>query len=260
MININSITKKEKNMSYLERVKDVVNINDLCFLKEDDIWETLDTSKAIIFDGHFELISNRHTDTFFRFAAISQYPTYVAKISKELVAWLKHNDIPEIDVVLGPSSQGLFFAYDIARELNGTMGTRAVYAAINKKTGRPAKELVEGFEIKPDEKVLVVNDLTTTGEGLDTLISLAEKKSGQVVGVCLFANRGIGVQKVEEISNQYKFHSIIDLDMPFWSKTECSRKCDREKKMIYSKDINHLPIYSEENEYERYIKKLELVA
>lgn len=247
-------------MSYLERVKDVVSINDLCFLKEDDIWETLDTSKAIIFDGHFELISNMHTDTFFRFAAISQYPSYVAKISKELVAWLKHNDIPEIDVVLGPSSQGLFFAYDIARELNGTMGTRAVYAAINKKTGRPAKELVEGFEIKPSEKVLVVNDLTTTGEGLDTLISLAEKKSGQVVSVCLFANRGIGVQKVEEISNQYKFHSIIDLNMPFWSKTECSRRCDREKKMIYSKDINHLPIYSEENEYEHYIKKLELVA
>ncbi len=250
-------------MSYLERVKNVVNISDLCFLKEDDIWDTLDTSKAIIFDGHFELISNMHTDMFFRFASISQYPSYVAKISKELVAWLKHEDIPEIDVVIGPSSQGLFFAYDIARELNGTKGTRAAYAAIDKK-GRPTNELVEGFEIKPGEKVLVVNDLTTTGEGLDTLISLAEEKSGQVVGVCLFANRGIGVQKVKKIKNEYKFHSIIDLNMPFWDKSECRKKCDREKKLIYSKDINHLPIYSEENEYERYIrklgKKLELVA
>lgn len=247
-------------MSYLEKIKKVVSINDLCFLKEDDIWEILDTSKAIIFDGHFELVSNRHTDIFFRFAAISQYPSFVAKISKELVAWLKESEISKIDVVLGPSSQGLFFAYDIARELNGTMGTRAVYAAINKKTGRPVEKLIEGFEIKPNEKVLVVNDMTTTGEGLETLTRLAEKEyPGKVIGVCLFANRGIDEEIVSKVKNNYNFHSIIDLKLSSWSKSECNKKCLK-KHLIKSKNINHLPIYSEEDEYERYIKKLELVA
>lgn len=250
--------------SYLARVKNIVTINDLCFLKEDDIWEILDISKAIIFDGHFELLSTKHSEMFFRFAAISQYPSFVAKISEELVEWLKGcGGFAPINVVLGPTSQGMFFAYDIARELNGNSGkmsTRAVYAAIDKKTGRPEEELVKGFQINARENVLIVNDMTSTGGGLEKLIRLTEKVGAEVAGICLFANRGINEKKVIEIKKKYTFHTIIDLDMPSWPKAECAQKCDKNKPLIESRSIHHLPIYSDEDAYNFYVHKLRKAA
>jgi|GEM_PF-2235227 len=248
------------NKPYLERVKETVKINNLCFLSETDIWEILDTSKAIIFDGHFELLSKKHTDTFFRFAAISQYPSLVAKISKELVAWLKNCSSCSPNVILGPASQGMFFAYDIARELNGALGCRAVYAAIDKDSGRPKERLVEGCEIYEGERVVIVNDMTSTGHGLETLIRLAKDRyRAEVIAICIFANRGKEEQNIHQLYDKYNIHSIIDLTMPSWSEDQCNL-CRERKPLIESKHINHLPIYSDENTYARYIKQLKLVA
>lgn len=247
------------NTTYLQRVKEVVEINQLGYLKESDIWEILDISKAIIFDGHFELLSERHTDTFFRFAAISQYPSLMAKISKELVSWLKTDgEIPKVDVVLGPVSQGMFFAYDIARELNGAMGCRAVYATID-RDGIPQNALVEGFEIKPKEKVLIVNDMTTTGSGLEKLVDLVENKcEAEVVAISIFANRGMDQDRIISLGKKFKFHSILNLNMPSWPKEQCRSKCDSTRMLIRSGSLNHLPMYTEENAYERYVAKLKV--
>lgn len=251
-------------MDYLQRIRDIVKVNHLYSLQESDLWEMMDFSKAIILDGHFELLCKKHSELFFRFAAISQYPSYVAKISKELVAWVKQNkSLPSIDVVLGPTSQGMFFAYDIARELNGDARngiTRAVYATID-ETGRPQNELAKGFEIKSNESVLVVNDMATTGEGLQTLIQLVEDADGRVAGIGLFANRGLDEYLVKELQKKYtsKFHSIIDLDMPTWDTADCQR-CDVNSPIIKSGELNHLPIYNDERSYQLYIKKLKKVA
>ena len=252
-------------MDYLQRIRDIVKVNHLYSLQESDLWEMIDFSKAIILDGHFELLCKKHSELFFRFAAISQYPSYVAKISKELVAWVKQNNfLPSIDVVLGPTSQGMFFAYDIARELNGDARngiTKAVYATIDKETGCPQNELAKGFEIKPDESVLIVNDMTTTGNGLQTLIQLVGDAGGRVAGIGLFANRGLDEYHVKELQKKYtsKFHSIIDLDMPTWDAADCQR-CDLNYPIIKSGEINHLPIYNDEHSYQLYIKKLKKVA
>lgn len=249
-------------MTYIEKVKPLVKINKLHFLKEEEIWEIFDMSKAVIFDGHFELLSKKHSDMFFRFAAISQYPYYVARISKEMVAWLHSScDISKINVILGPTSQGMFFAYDIARELNGTTGSRAVYAAIDKESGRPLKKLVEGFELKSNENVLIVNDMTTTGSGIETLIKLAEDDYGaNIMGICIFANRGTEEEKVRKLQTKYNFHSIVELNMPSWQKEECKRRCISDRQIIESKKINTLPIYSEEDAYVRYVEKLRVIS
>ena len=251
-------------MNYLQRIRNIVKINHLYSLQENDLWEMMDFSKAIILDGHFELLCKKHSELFFRFAAISQYPSYFAKISKELVAWVKQNkSLPSIDVVLGPTSQGMFFAYDIARELNGDTRngiTRAVYATID-EIGCPQNKLAKGFEIKSNESVLVVNDMTTTGKGLQTLLQLVEDAGGRIAGIGLFANRGLDEYRVKELQKKYtsKFHSIIDLDMPTWDAADC-QQCDVNSPIIKSGELNHLPIYNDEHSYQLYIKKLKKVA
>jgi orotate phosphoribosyltransferase len=255
--------------NYVEKIKRYVGINKLYRLTHDDIWEIFDTSKAIIIDGHFELLSKKHTDTFFRFSLISQFPYLVAKISKELVSWLQ-NDYhgPKIDVILGPTSQGMFFAYDMAREYSGENKTRAVYAEIDKETGRPTKRIVDGkptglfvagFGIKKGENVLVVNDMTTTGSGLEILINTVKNNDANVVGVCVFGNRGINESKIKTIKNNYMFHSIIELNMPYWPKNEC-QLCLEGKGLIESRQINHLPLYSTENAYDLLVQRLRIVG
>ena len=77
----------------------------------------------------------------------------------------------------------MFFAYDIARELTDITDnktTRAVYSLIDKDNGRPIEELAKGFRIELNEKVLIVNDMTSTGGGIETLIRLTEKAGAKV--------------------------------------------------------------------------------
>lgn len=251
-------------MDYLQRIKSFVKVNRLYSLQESALWDILDSSNAVILDGHFELLCGKHSEQFFRFAAISQYPSFVAKISKELVAWVKQeDDLPLVDVVLGPTSQGMFFAYDIARELNGQSHkgvTRAVYATIDKE-GRPQKNLAKGFEIKPGDDVLIVNDMTTTGNGLQTLVKLVNDAGGNVAGIGLFANRGIDEDNIVKLQKKYvnRFHSIIDLDMPSWDASNC-HLCSEELPIINSGELNHLPIYENKDSFQLYLKKLKKVA
>lgn len=247
--------------TYLDRIKEVVAVDPFHSDIENDIVKMLDVTKAIIFDGHFRLLCRRHTDIFFRFAAISQYPHYMSLISRAMVKWLKSGVIaPNIDVILSPSSAGMFLAYDIARELNGTMKTRAAYTAIDEEGGYPSTELIEGFEIKEDENVLIVNDMTTTGNGLATLVKASQKAKARVVGICIFGNRGVHEKNVKEISGKFPLHSIVNLNMPSWNPLECRKRCVPGRQLIGSSRLNHLPIYSTEDANERYLKKIAEVA
>jgi orotate phosphoribosyltransferase len=252
-------------MSYLEKVKEIVHFGKLYSMNVNDLWEILDEAKPIIFDGHFELLCGRHSDKFFRFAEIAQFPYFMSMISREMIAWFKDEVGEELkaNVALSPSSAGLILAYDIARELNGYSGMRAVQTLCDQETGKPIPELANGFEIRRGEKVLIVNDVTTTGKGVETLIDVAKDNGGEVIGICLFANRGKDVAEVKNLKKEYgeKFHAIIELDMESYEVDEdgkCPICLSREPKvLIQSKQINHLPLYSTENEYNLYVKKLE---
>lgn len=237
----------------ISRIREVVSVNAFHAHKESEILEMLAVARPIIFDGHFELLSEKHSDMFFRFAKISQFPSYVSVISREMYDWLKSSglDSAKVDVVLGPTSQGMLFAYNIAGELS----KRVAYATINKANGKINQELAEGFEINRGERVLIVNDVVTTGEGVETLVNLVLAKGGVVAGICLFANRGNDAPRVQAFRERYLFHSIIDLVMPAWDKKDCEL-CKSNKPLIKSSEIHGMPIYSKENEFELYLKKM----
>ncbi len=225
--------------SYKELIREVTKVNRLYSINEDDIFEILYISKALMFDGHFELLSNIHTDVFLRFALIAQYPWLMSRISKEMLEWIDETRVGQIDVVLGTSRAGKWFAYDIARELNGKMRCRAVYAKTDTETGYPMKELLDGFIIRKKERVLIVNDLTTTGTGLCNLIDLAESYSAEVVGICVFASRPHHAEFLERIENNYNFHSIVEFDMQVWDKNKCPL-CNKGMEYVKSMEINSL--------------------
>jgi orotate phosphoribosyltransferase len=242
-------------LNYLKRVKEVVKIKERRILKESEIWDILETSKAIIFDGHFEFLSTKHSDTFFRFDLIRKYPYILSQISKELIENLKYNKLfSEIDVVLSPISQGRYFANAIKNELSKTnKEIRVAYTLVNKDTGHPETKLMGGYKINADEKVLIVNDIATTGKGLSNLISCVKNNKANVLGVRVFANRGKDEKKIKEISKKYNFSFILELNLESWPKNKCTEKCSSERKLLMAKDINQLPMYSKINEYKLYV-------
>lgn len=225
--------------SYEELVREITQINKLYSISEGELLEILDVSKALLFNGHFELLSDIHTDIFLRFSLIAQYPWLMSRISREMLKWIDEEDVGNIDVILGTSRAGKWFAYDIARELNGKMKSRAVYAKNDEKTGYPMKELLDGFYIKKNDRVLIVNDLTTTGTGLLNLIDLVESYSGKVVGICVFASRAHHVERLKKIIDEYKFHSIVEFKMKGWNKSKCPL-CAKGMEYVKSMDINSL--------------------
>lgn len=239
VIDANCRLYQNPNINIEEEIKRIIKINTLFSLGENDVIEMLRDSKAIFFKGHFQLLTfELHTDQFFRFASIAQYPKFIAQISTEMISWIKQQDIGNIDVVLGPTSAGMFFAYDVAKALyKSKMETRAVYASYNPDAGVIEEKLVDGFEIKTGEDVLIVNDMTTTGKGLKTLCNIVQKNKGNIIGICIFAKRDNGqFQLVKELMSKYRFRFIVDLKMNQWKKTEC-KLCKDNIPFVYSKDL-----------------------
>jgi len=237
--------------SYEERLEKAVEINKTYFLTKWHIQELLRETKPVIFDGHFEFCGF-HSDTFFRMQAVSQYPYYVSGICREMSGWAK-NMTERPDVFLAPSAQGMYFAYSLASE---TKAMRAVYTKIEPETGRPIGKFIEGFEIRPGEKVVIVNDVNLTGASLFRLIQLAEGNGAKVLGICVFADMSGIEMLAKSIKDRYFFHSVISLSLPFWREETCTRNCFQ-KPLVTMSQINHLPIYPGDVAYESFLKKIE---
>ena len=110
-----------------------------------------------------------------------QYPHYTAKLCAELAE--RYNK-EKIDVVVGPAMGGIIVAYEVARHL----GVRAIFTEREEKV----MKLRRGFEIFPDEKVLVVEDVVTTGGSVKEVLDVVSNLGGRVAGVAVLVDRSAG--------------------------------------------------------------------
>jgi orotate phosphoribosyltransferase len=227
---------------YRMRVEEILRDSSVKSIDREIISDILDQSRAIIFDGHFNLINGMHTDTFFRFAQILQYPRFITKISEGIADWYSATYKINIDVVLSTEGPGMVLAYEISSILNKKykMKSTAMFSDRDPATGKPRNSLSEGFSIKSRKKVLVVNDITTTTTGIATLIALAKSYNAKVIAACVFASRAVE----EEKAMLYKKTKIvlaemIDLKIQQWPKYDC-HLCKENMPIIYSRDLQML--------------------
>ena len=140
--------------------------------------------------GHFRLSSGLHSEKYLQCAIVLQHPAIAEKLAKTLVAGFEGE---KIDVVAGPALGGVTWAYEVARAL----GTRGVFT--EREEGKMT--LRRGFSIMSGEKVLVVEDVVTTGGSTKEVIDVIKGLGGVVVGVgllllllvFLFLHFGVGV-------------------------------------------------------------------
>jgi len=159
-----------------------------------------------LLEGHFLLTSGRHSDKYIQCARIFQY----AKLSEEICKSLAQeyaND--NIDVVIGPAIGAIQMTYEVSRHL----GVKNIFAERDKEG---VMTLRRGFYINPGERVLVVEDVTTTGGSVKEVINIVNQNGGVVVGVGCVVDRSNGL-----IDFGVKFTPVISLDVKSWDPNDC---------------------------------------
>lgn len=131
--------------------------------------------------GHFLLSSGLHSNRYFQCALVLQYPRHCQFLCRELAAMFAGEGIK---TVVGPALGGVVISYEVARALDA----RSLFT--EREEGRMT--LRRGFTISPGERVLVVEDVITTGGSVEEAIKAVKEAGGQVVGAGVLVDRSGG--------------------------------------------------------------------
>src|SRR5687767_15475264 len=147
-------------------------------MTQDDVLKLFRESGALL-EGHFKLSSGLHSGGYLQCALVLQHPAHAEALGRALAGKLASH---RPTVVLSPALGGLIIGHEVARGL----GVRAIFA--ERQEG--VLTLRRGFTIAPGERVLVVEDVLTTGGSTRETIDVVTNAGGQVVGAASIINRG----------------------------------------------------------------------
>ncbi len=151
-------------------------------MKPQDLEAMLVESGAVL-HGHFLLTSGRHSPFFVQCSQVLQHPGKVARLAEELAARLGLAERPE--VVVGPAVGGIILAYETARLL----GARAIFA---EKDPGGLMVFRRGFRLAPGERVMVVEDVITTGGSVKAVIDAVKRAEARALAVGALVDRSGG--------------------------------------------------------------------
>lgn len=144
----------------------------------DSVEEIFEKSGAVL-KGHFRLTSGLHSPVYWEKARVLQYPEYTERLCGMIADHFRGQDI---SVVAGPTTPGIILAYEVARQL----GVRGIFA---EKEGSGERAFRRGFRIDPGERVLIVDDILTTGGSIREVMAAVNKLKGNISGIGVLVDR-----------------------------------------------------------------------
>jgi orotate phosphoribosyltransferase len=175
--------------------------------------EALFRESGALTNGHFVLKSGRHGDAYVEKFQVLQHPSATTELCTYLADGHRHDDgTPDVDVVVGPTTGGVILAFETGRQL----GTRAIFAEEVRVNGRVHRELRRGFAIRPGERVLLVDDILTTGGSLLATIPAVEAAGGEIVECAVLVDRSGGLATLTSpaTGRVHPLRSLWQLDLP----------------------------------------------
>lgn len=158
-------------------------------------------------EGHFILASGRHSSLYLEKFQVLQHPSDTEQLCAAIASRARSLDV---DTVAGPTTGGIILAHEVARQL----GVRAIYA--ERREGGPGREFRRGFAIAPGERVLVVDDIMTTGGSVQETVDAVRSAGGTVVGAAVLVDRSGGATSLD-----VPVHALWRLDIASYAPADC---------------------------------------
>jgi orotate phosphoribosyltransferase len=168
--------------------------------------ERLLREAGAMLEGHFQLSSGRHSALYVEKFRLLERPPQTDALCAMVAEWAKPL---RAGVVAGPTTGGLIVSYEVARHL----GLRSIFAESNDSGGRSFER---GFEIGQGERVLVVDDVLTTGGSIGDVLGAARARGGEPVGVAVIIDRSAG-----KVDFGLPFFACLTLDLPTYEPNAC---------------------------------------
>lgn len=162
-------------------------------------------SVGALLEGHFRLTSGKHSAQYMQCAQVLQYPDLAQELAEHLGRAFRDENI---DTVIGPAMGGIIVAHEVARAL----GTRALFA--ERENG--VMTLRRGFTLRAGERVLVVEDVITTGGSVREVIDVVRAKGAVPAGVAVLVDRSGG-----KVDFGLPLVSVLQLDIETFEPEDC---------------------------------------
>ena len=158
-----------------------------------------------LLEGHFLLTSGRHSNQYFQCAKVLQFPSHTFEVCSVLAEHFRNY---EIDTVIAPAMGGIIVGYEVASQL----GKRSIF------TERENNQMTlrRGFSLSENEKVLVCEDVVTTGGSVFEVIEIVKSFRAKVIGVASIVDRSNG-----KVDFGYPFKSALQLEVLSYPPENC---------------------------------------
>jgi orotate phosphoribosyltransferase len=182
--------------------------------------EALFRRSGALREGHFLLKSGRHGDAYVEKFAVLSDPAATSELCSFWAATHRGDgeasdgDAPaRVDLVAGPTTGGVILAFETARQL----GVRSIFAEeVRADDGTTRREFRRGFTIEPGERVLLVDDILTTGGSLLAMIPAVEAMGGEIVECAVLVDRSGGRPTLTSpaTGRVYSVRALWQLNLP----------------------------------------------
>jgi orotate phosphoribosyltransferase len=183
-------------------------------LSREQVLGMFETAGAIR-HGHFELSSGRHSSTYMQCALVLQYPRFAEKLGQALAGLFSD---ARIDAVVSPALGGVIIGQEVAGALPAPKDSvgGGVPAMFVERDASGIMTLRRGFALQPDQHVLVIEDVWTTGGSTQEAIHVVEEAGGRVVAAGAIVDRSGG-----QIEFSVESNALVELEITSYEPDDC---------------------------------------
>ena len=170
--------------------------------------ESLFADAGALLDGHFLLKSGRHAGRYLEKFLVLQHPRFGVELCRRFAEVLAPH---EPTLVVGPTTGGVLLSFETARQLGGSV--RAAFAETTEAGGRALRR---GWPIAPDERVVLVDDILTTGASLIETVEAVRAAGAEPVAAGVLVDRS-----AEPVDLGFPLHALGRIEIPSWEAGDC---------------------------------------
>ena len=175
-------------------------------MTEEDVLSEFRSSEALL-EGHFKLSSGRHSAHYLQCARVLMDPMRAGRLASAVAAKIPRELRAEIDKVVSPAMGGIIIGHEMGR----TLGKEAIF--LERPTG--TFEFRRGFDLKPGEKVLLVEDVVTTGLSSKEAMIAVSEAGGTVVALAAVVDR-----TANDVTFDVPFYPLVQITFPTYGEDE----------------------------------------